>query len=477
MNATRRIDPLAAAGIAGAVAVGAASAFVGPLVIAGLVAAALMSVAAKYVARVAVAPSKVVEVVAAGSLVLVAAPAVVPHPAAKLASVAVLAVAIGLVRPAGRLPRSTWALYALLGLTVVAMIRSAAAGVWAGWSQAGYLAALTATLAVFAARYARSAAGPQEQQRRLAALASAPGILAAANVVLWAVGDRLPLLVIPEPTGIATELPASILGSVGIGMLRQQLPLSSGVNSIGLVAAAGIVASSVLAARSRGTVRLWHGAMVVSCVAASVLSDTRAALAIAAVIATVAVMAPRVRVARGAAILLPLSPVVLVLGLGWLANSTISRSLSRNAGDFATGTGRTDIWRAVWEHSLSSPTPMHLFGYGANGQIPSGVYPWYAGMFGDREGTFTVHNVYLQAIMDTGYIGALLLVAVVVIAVGRLARAGLAGAALGWALVGLMLCGVTEALPSIYSVEVWALFVVLTATAAGIRFRPRARSR
>lgn len=430
--------------------------------------------------RISVDGELATQAVIAGSLVLLSLPAVLPGKKYELAVLTPFLLTLAFNRPVLRFDRlSLVAALSFVVLVILGLLRGASAGVWSTMTQAAIFTLTLATMAAFALTLLNDASDPVRHKARLLALASAPGVFVIANLVLYAIGDKLPLITMPEQASIAAGSPASILRAVGFGSaMRVQLPLSSGVNAMGAIAAAGIVISGVLARHARGRERLWQFALIGACLGATALSDSRLALIAAAVVLVAVLLAPRMRAARGIAILLPLSPVIVLALLGSLADSQLSESLSRTGDDFATGTNRAQIWRAIWNSTLSNFDPHQLIGWGANGQVRSGAIHSYDYLFAGLQGTFTAHNVYIQTILDLGYIGLFALVAATYVAVRRLAESVSqpTGTALAGATLVLALCGITEALPSPYFPEVLLLFVMFLCTDCGPR-QPSSRAR
>jgi O-antigen ligase len=182
----------------------------------------------------------------------------------------------------------------------------------------------------------------------------------------------------------------------------------------------------------------------------------------------------RIRTSAGIAVLLPLSPIILLTALGFLAGYG-GNLLSRQNGDISTGNNRLYIWRVVFDY-LKSPHFSQFIGYGANGQSISHLSDYYAYLFNfTTDATlYTTHNIALQTILDTGYIGLVVLVAVVVAAIrcfernldGAPGGAPLAAGPLALLLV-LVLAGLVDAAPSYLFLDTFVLFAITLASAAG----------
>lgn len=137
-----------------------------------------------------------------------------------------------------------------------------------------------------------------------------------------------------------------------------------------------------------------------------VLSDSRTALA--AVVGATAMVVVRAR----PALILPLAILAVALA-GWFVSlgdfSSLASTVTRTGRvvELTTLTGRTDIWSASVELFLSSPVWGH--GYASTKDLLPQVYTTYWG--------YTVtqaHNMWLQALVTNGLLGATLLVVAVI---------------------------------------------------------------
>lgn len=314
-----------------------------------------------------------------------------------------------------------------------------------------------------------SAPDRRQRERRLTAICLAPGIYCVANLALHFAGFS-PV----QAASVALGGQAELLSTVGISATRVQFPLSNSINNFGVVAAAGFAAALLLAVRATG-IRLRVTAGVVSllslyCLA---LSDTRGAL-ITAILVTVLVGARWVKRWYLAAIAIPFMPLIVISGLSIVGASSASSSLSRSAGDVSSGNGRLDIWRGAWE-TIRVPHVEWLIGYGAGGQITSGASLNYAYIFNgqpDPVGAHT-HNLAIQTVLDTGYIGLALLVSVLVCALVQLARrfrsreSWPAAAALT-IIVVITLSGATEVTPTYIARDALLVSLLVIGAAAGL---------
>jgi O-antigen ligase len=395
----------------------------------------------------------------------------------------VLLVGTILALPGGHLQSTVGraaAVLAFVACTVVSYLRFAANPIAPISSRTMLGLALMLTLVTaFAFCALLAPADAEVRRRRLRCALFAPVSFAALNLALYIVGFHLPTAQ-SEIEQKANNGSAQLLGLVGIHTARVTFPLSPGLNGAGEAAALAFVICVVLARRSRGGLR-WVSLLGVLVGLASVLlTDSRGPLAYALGALSIVIFLPR-RALRAVAIIplvLPLTPAIILFIVGHLGS--VSESLNRNAGkgSFSTATGRSTIWSFVTQF-LSHPHAEDLIGYGAYGQVRSGVAYQYAYLFSYKaHPAFTsVHNIALQVILDTGYIGLALLLIFLVVAVNS-ARISYQrhstpeSGALLVALIALSLFGASEALPGLAGI--YLLIAAIVLACAAVRLPPTA---
>lgn len=365
--------------------------------------------------------------------------------------------------------RWTWAsgaVFFYVGLLVVALLRGARAGVYQTIPTALVEGTLYVTIAAFALVLVANAESDKIRNERLAALALAPAFYCLVNAILYFGG-----ITSRAPLGIATETTTSLLELAGVSMYRVQFAFATAVNSMGIVGAIGLASCIVLFARRAAptwaTVPGIFGSLVVL-----VLSDTRAALIICLLVAAWFAWGKRTIGARWIALAVPILPLALMWLITRNENNLIGSLLSRDAGDFATGNGRTKVWTLAW-NTVGQWTPEHIFGWGANGQITSGASFDYAHVFGGQKQPwrFSTHDIALQMILDMGVVGLLALMLAVFVSTSALqeymrgTRRTPAPALLA-VIVTAILCGVTEVSPSYGTQE--ALLATLLAMGGAV---------
>jgi O-antigen ligase len=355
----------------------------------------------------------------------------------------------------------------------VAMVRGANVGVYS--TKTAVLDWLVlASLALFGVAFCASAQTARSLSTRLALVAYSPAAYVAANVFLRAARHALPFSLPVTSTDIQNG-PDELLGLVGMHAARISFPLAQGLNNFGAIAGAGFAAAVMLSLRTRRPPRSLSALAAAVCFYGVLATDSRATLFLALAVIVLFIVRRRIGAAKGLAVIIPLSPVIVLAGLSFAAGSGFLGHLSRQSGDLSTGNNRLYIWRAVFG-VIRHANEHLLFGYGGFGQIKSGVAYQYAYLFGDSlaSQSHSAHNIALQTILDSGYVGLLVLVAVVIAALRLLERSlrviphSAVQAAMALLLVTI-LSGATEALPSYLFPDTLALFVFVLAAAAGSR--------
>jgi len=332
-------------------------------------------------------------------------------------------------------------------------------------------------LAWFAYRLIAAARNETERWKRLVAIALAPAVYVAFNLLIMKV--KLPLITVPpQATGPANGTPATYLGALGVHATRSNLPLASGVNGSGAISAAGFAAAALLALRARRPRKRLTVSAALLCAYATLMSDSHAALIIAVGIVGLFAVLPRARRFSGVALIAVLSPAIVVLSVGLISALGVG-FLGRGGGEgVSTVNDRVRIWKAAWTAVDDADAYHLLVGYGAYGQVTSGASRGYAGLF---EGVTpeplhnTVHDLTLQTLLDGGVIAVIALLLLGIAVFTSLGRATARGPsppiqALLAILVVLLLNGATEALPSYQFAE--SLNQVLLVAGAAIALAP-----
>jgi len=322
-------------------------------------------------------------------------------------------------------------------------------------------------VAIFAATLLASADTPEDRSLRVAAVALAPAAYVAVNALLHIGGAVSPSFLDPTTRSAAAGGSTQLLALVGIDATRVQFPLAQSVNNFGVVAAAGLAACVVIGLRARGAWRAIYAAGAAVSLYGVVLCDSRGPLLVAIGVMVLLGVFRRVRAATTALpVVLLASPAIVVASLGVLAGTGSLGGLARSGSDFGSANNRLFIWQGAWD-ILSHPSLSQLFGWGAAGQITSGAAVRYAYVFvGSADPTSApLHNIVLQTIFDSGYVGLAVLVVVLSMAIRFLQQefAAAPSSAASGLLAGLLvvlLSGMTEVVPTYYSPEA-LMFVLL----------------
>ncbi len=315
-------------------------------------------------------------------------------------------------------------------------------------------------------------------ERRLRCVLFAPVCFVALNLGLYVLGFSFPTTP-GEPKGSNGQ--SQLLSLIGVHGGRVNLPLNPGVNGGGEMAGLALVICVVLAYRGG---RKQQSVAILGAIVSLVtvfLTDSRGALVFALLTLALVTILPRwtKRVVVIIPTLLPIAPAIILFALGQLAS--FSAVLSRNEGDFVTATGRQAVWSVVLKF-LGHPHAQDLIGYGAYGQVRSGVGFQYSYVFpGLLHPQFaTAHNIALQTILDMGYVGLAIFLIFLMVSINsaRLLNQRIGtpeSTALLAALIALSLLGADEAFPGLAGIYLLLSLIVLAC--AAIRVLEPARSR
>lgn len=369
---------------------------------------------------------------------------------------------------------SAAAIFFYVALIAVGLLRGAREGVYQTVPAALVEATLYVTVVVFALALVSNADDDETRDQRLAALALAPAVYCIANALLFLAGvtSRAEL-------GLGTTATTSFLEIFGVSTQRVQFAFATAVNSMGIISAIGVASCIVLLAR--GAAPRW---ITIPGLLASSLcllySDTRAALILGLIVAAWFAWSRRQLGAKTIALIVPFLPLALMWLISQNRDNWVSDLLSRDAGDFAKGNGRVEVWALAW-NTVGDVSPQHLIGWGANGHITSGASFDYAKVFGgqDQPWRYSTHDIALQTVLDTGLLGlAALMIAIAVSATalqayGKSRPVSAAPALL--AIIGTaVLCGVTEVSPSYGTQEALLATLLAMGAAMGLVHQKRA---
>ena len=288
----------------------------------------------------------------------------------------------------------------------------------------------------------------------------------AVNVVTYLAGFQN-----PEELYFSAR-PALMLKALGISLNRVNFPFSSGINTFGLVAAAGLVVSSIKMIFSPG-----RGEKIVSllgallCLGVILVVDSRGALVFALFTIFLAVGFPArsVKLWRWIPLAAPLLPLLVIFVQRYLPFE-VFQDLMRNPNltEIDLLSGRQQIWTIILEQFRVFDW-VHLIGYGYHGQVLSGLSQNYAFLFSNFVfgETASAHNFALQSLLDFGYFGLIIVYWMLLSMSFRLAKlvaanpkASLYKAAF-FLFFYFMLAGSTEIVLTPDFIEIYVIFLLL----------------
>lgn len=283
------------------------------------------------------------------------------------------------------------------------------------------------------------------------------------------------------PNPFTREFPAILLGKFGINTSRTLFPTSVGFNSIGIMGGVASIAGLIFLIQGKNGVEKGFGLLgFLAGFYVIILTDCRGAL-IFTLLTSLVMIFP---FARSFPILKWLAPISLLFpyamvqimrvcqGPVW---STFSRSTS-GEGANSLLSGRMVIWAAFIDF-FKNFQPIHLIGYGFQGQLISKISKHYAHLFlpWSLPETTTAHNFPLQLTIEIGYLGLFLtlaLISITLINLGNyaLAKKDLPSKTLFFVLIYLLLTGSTESVLTLGHPETqYVLVLILTSTMAIIQ--------
>jgi hypothetical protein len=355
-----------------------------------------------------------------------------------------------------------------LALLSIALVRGSLAGNYSKLPSTTADIAQYVALTLLAVGFMRSAVSPNSLHRRYAAIALAPAAYIGFNLLLLVLSFWLPIPQ-PEQESVALGSQSQTLALLGIHLERVQLPLAQSINNVGVVAAAGMVAGVMLMFKVSGYRRIGLSAATV-CLIGLLLSDTRTALIMSVVIIGLLLIRPRGGWAKWVVIALPASPFIVIWATQQLASLGLIETLSRRGTDISTASDRFIIWNyaleVIW-HPNGNNATAYLFGWGANGHIASGAAELYGYLFQSQKYHLAhAHNLAIQTVLDSGFVGLAVFAAAALVVVGALRRNMVTApntpiAAVLGLLVMLLAGGFTEVVPTYISAEAMMLICLL----------------
>ncbi len=234
-----------------------------------------------------------------------------------------------------------------------------------------------------------------------------------ANVAGWAAG-------ITNTVGVASRIGAYETNAIFFSE-RVFFPFQTSLNESPYIAAAVVVSALALLKLGRRP-RWFHWVAVLAALVILDGTNSRAPLAFAVLLALGIWLAPNVLRAAApllvsGALLLPLYISQAGVVITFLRESALGGFVSRAGSGGGSFDGRQDIWQAglvFWTQHFPGLLKF-AFGYGYQGQVTSGLtyyFPLSSSLFLRDRRSLHLHNSPLQLMMDTGFLGAAILVIV-----------------------------------------------------------------
>ncbi|NMB55526.1 MAG: O-antigen ligase family protein [Leptolinea sp.] len=271
-----------------------------------------------------------------------------------------------------------------------------------------------------------------------------------------------------------TSRPAVMLQFFGISTNRVLFPLASGINTFGIVAGAAICISIILVVNStQRKDRVFGTIGLISGVYAILLTDCRGGLFFSAVTIFTAVIFPNryLKTFRWLPLIAPFLPFLYIFIQEnipfWVIQGLLRTPFLGNV-DILSGRGT--IWKTIIDH-YSNFQFIHLFGYGYHGEVISGLSQEYSYLFTNfiNSDWITVHNYFLQTLLEIGYLGLILMVWFITTITTRLAKMVTANPRdnsakiLFYLMFYFILAGTTETVLSTYHLELFFIFLLIIA--------------
>lgn len=184
---------------------------------------------------------------------------------------------------------------------------------------------------------------------------------------------------------------------------------------------------------------------------------------------------PRVIVICGLATVVTIPVMYSYADIGGIVGAIVPVSVmggGRQRGSIETLSNRDVIWSETLDSLVANNrVGQWLFGYGAHGQDISGAARGYVHLFSNSytiTGKISVHNSFLQVLVDYGILGLLVVMSLVIGGydkAARLVQAGKLDANTGnlvvYVLIYFCLTATTEAAITYYAISTWASFIAV----------------
>ena len=265
---------------------------------------------------------------------------------------------------------------------------------------------------------------PEHQTQLRKGLIYAFGLYITLNLVFYLLGiDSHDLIYL-------ARYPTQMLDLLGIESYRVLFPMADGINSFGLLAGATLVGHfQLLKSQSGKLEKIIVFIVLLVCFLVILLTDSRGAF-LFSILSIVLITLPRkvFTFVRWSPFLISALPVVVIIFAPNLLSATPSW-LNRPKSEWTDTQGarserscpesimitsgvlsnRPIIWEIVLDE-LKNFNLIHIVGYGLRGQVVSNISESYACLFASYSYNLLAssHNIWLQLILDIGYIGLII---------------------------------------------------------------------
>ena len=293
------------------------------------------------------------------------------------------------------------------------------------------------------------------------------------NILLYLVGVRAQdtYALSHEVDGIIGK--NAILSAIGIGGNRVRFPMATGINSFGVLSGAALLLGMFRYQQSR----LYGSMVIIVGMVATVMTDTRSALvfAFAGLIYSIMLNSRYRNQLVHLALVMPFLSFIafplITLATPLLEKTGLAESVFRASSDREKGNTRMSVYRVVYERAIEDPENI-AFGYGYMGHKTSGASFAYSAFLADREDRVnsrrTPHNGILSMFIDHGLLGVTAFLALTASMIRSLmSQPGIDRRHAMGLLAYILLCGATEAVPTLYFFDMlWVFLLLLAGTLA-----------
>jgi hypothetical protein len=233
-----------------------------------------------------------------------------------------------------------------------------------------------------------------------------------------------------------TRYPAQMLNLIGIKSYRVLFPMADGINSFGLLAGAVLVGHyQLLKLHTRIVEKIAIFFAVLVCFIVILLTDSRGALLFSIISIAILYLSKNIfKYIRWSPFFISSLPIFILIfapgifstEISWLnrprsewtndqgsnLNQDCQQALANSSGMLSN---RPIIWRSVVDE-LSHFKLIYVVGFGQRGQVVSDISERYACLFASYSYNLSAstHNIWLQSILDIGFIGLIITVLLLV---------------------------------------------------------------